>query len=56
MKLKPSSKAWIHEHINDEYVKRAKTEGYNTRAAYKLTEIDDKDKMHQLGMTIVVLG
>ena len=56
MKLKPSSKAWIHEHINDEYVKRAQKEGYRARAAYKLTEIDDKDKLIKPGMTIVDLG
>ena len=56
MKLKPSSKAWMHEHINDEYVKRAQKEGYRARAAYKLIEIDDKDKLIKPGMTIVDLG
>ena len=56
MKLKPSSKAWIHEHINDEFVKRAQKEGYRARAAYKLIEIDDKDKLIKPGMTIVDLG
>ncbi|MDP3088604.1 MAG: 23S rRNA (uridine(2552)-2'-O)-methyltransferase RlmE [Methylotenera sp.] len=56
MKLKPSSKAWMHEHINDEFVKRAQKEGYRARAAYKLTEIDDKDKLIRPGMTIVDLG
>jgi len=56
MKLKPSSKAWIHEHINDEFVKKAQREGYRARAAYKLTEIDDKDKLIKPGMTIVDLG
>ena len=56
MKLKPSSKAWIHEHINDEFVKRAQKEGYRARAAYKLTEIDDKDKLIKPGMIIVDLG
>jgi 23S rRNA (uridine2552-2'-O)-methyltransferase len=56
MKLKPSSKAWMHEHINDEFVKRAQKEGYRARAAYKLTEIDDKDKLIKSGMTIVDLG
>lgn len=56
MKLKPSSKAWMHEHINDEFVKRAQKEGYRARAAYKLTEIDDKDKLIKPGMTIVDLG
>jgi 23S rRNA (uridine2552-2'-O)-methyltransferase len=56
MKLKPSSKAWMHEHINDEFVKRAQKEGYRARAAYKLTEIDDKDRLIKPGMTIVDLG
>ena len=56
MKLKPSSKAWMHEHINDEFVKRAQKEGYRARAAYKLTEVDDKDKLIKPGMTIVDLG
>ena len=56
MKLKPSSKAWIHEHINDEFVKRAQKDGYRARAAYKLTEIDDKDKLIKPGMIIVDLG
>jgi 23S rRNA (uridine2552-2'-O)-methyltransferase len=56
MKLKPSSKAWMHEHINDEFVKRAQKEGYRARAAYKLIEIDDKDKLIMPGMVIVDLG
>jgi 23S rRNA (uridine2552-2'-O)-methyltransferase len=56
MKLKPSSKAWMHEHVNDEFVKRAQKEGYRARAAYKLIEIDDKDKLIKPGMTIVDLG
>ncbi|MDI1308291.1 MAG: 23S rRNA (uridine(2552)-2'-O)-methyltransferase RlmE [Methylotenera sp.] len=56
MKLKPSSKAWMHEHINDEFVKRAQKEGYRARAAYKLTEIDDKDRLIKPGMTVVDLG
>jgi len=56
MKLKPSSKAWMQEHVNDEYVKRAQKEGYRARAAYKLIEIDDKDKLIKPGMTIVDLG
>jgi 23S rRNA (uridine2552-2'-O)-methyltransferase len=56
MKLKPSSKAWMQEHVNDEFVKRAQKEGYRARAAYKLLEIDDKDKLIKPGMTIVDLG
>ena len=46
----------MQEHLNDEYVKRAQKEGYRARAAYKLIEIDDKDKLIKPGMTIVDLG
>lgn len=57
MKRRPtSSKAWMQEHVNDEFVKRAKLEGYRARAAYKLIEIDDRDKLIRPGMTIVDLG
>ncbi len=37
----PSSKLWLERQLNDPYVARAKREGYRTRAAFKLTEIDD---------------
>ena len=56
MKLSNRSKAWMQEHLNDEYVKRAQKEGYRARAAYKLMEIDDKDKLIRPGMTVVDLG
>ena len=56
MKVTRTSKAWMQEHLNDEYVKRAQKEGYRARAAYKLIEIDDKDKLIKPGMTIVDLG
>jgi 23S rRNA (uridine2552-2'-O)-methyltransferase len=56
MKVSKTSKAWMQEHLNDEFVKRAQKEGYRARAAYKLTEIDDKDKLIKPGMTIVDLG
>jgi len=46
----------MHEHVSDEYVKRAQREGYRARAAYKLIEIDDKDHLIKPGMTIVDLG
>lgn len=46
----------MHEHVNDEFVKRAQKEGYRARAAYKLIEIDDKDKLIKPGMTVVDLG
>jgi 23S rRNA (uridine2552-2'-O)-methyltransferase len=56
--MKPSrtSKAWMLEHLNDPYVKMAQKDGYRARAAYKLLEIDDKDKLIKSGMTIVDLG
>jgi 23S rRNA (uridine2552-2'-O)-methyltransferase len=56
--MKPSrtSKAWMQEHLNDPYVKLAQKEGYRARAAYKLMEIDDKDKLIKPGMTVVDLG
>ncbi|HSR01388.1 MAG TPA: SAM-dependent methyltransferase, partial [Methylophilaceae bacterium] len=44
------------EHVNDEFVKRAQKEGYRARAAYKLIEIDNKDKLIKPGMTVVDLG
>lgn len=56
MKPSKTSKAWMQEHLNDPYVKMAQKEGYRARAAYKLTEIDDKDKLIKPGMTIVDLG
>ncbi len=46
----------MQEHLNDEFVKRAQKEGYRARAAYKLIEIDDKDKLIKPGMIIVDLG
>lgn len=46
----------MQEHLNDPYVKLAQKEGYRARAAYKLMEIDDKDKLIKPGMVIVDLG
>jgi len=51
-----TSKAWMHEHVNDPYVRRAKQEGYRSRAAYKLIEVLKKDKLVRPGMTVVDLG
>jgi 23S rRNA (uridine2552-2'-O)-methyltransferase len=56
MKATKTSKGWIREHINDLFVQRAKREGYRSRAAYKLMEIDTRDKLIKPGMTIVDLG
>lgn len=50
------SKQWLHDHINDPYVKLAQREGYRARAAYKLKEIDEQEKLLRPGMTVVDLG
>ena len=56
MKKHKTSKAWMHEHVTDPYVRRAKTEGWRSRAAFKLMEIDDKDRLLRPGMVVVDLG
>ena len=55
-KLKASSRAWLERHLNDPYVRRSKADGYRSRAAYKLTEIDDRYKLLTKGMRVVDLG
>ena len=50
------NQSWLHDHINDPYVKLAQREGYRARAAYKLKEIDDQDKLIQPGSVIVDLA
>ncbi|MBC8021577.1 MAG: RlmE family RNA methyltransferase [Burkholderiales bacterium] len=56
MKKSPSSKQWLRRHVNDPYVQRSKKEGYRSRSAYKLTEIDERDKVLKPGMLVVDLG
>lgn len=51
-----SNHAWIERHINDPYVKRSRIDGYRARSAYKLLELDDKEKLFRPGMTVVDLG
>ena len=46
----------MHEHVTDPYVQRAKAEGWRSRAAFKLIEIDEKDRLLKPGMTVVDLG
>jgi 23S rRNA (uridine2552-2'-O)-methyltransferase len=55
-KRKLSSKLWLERQLNDPYVTQARREGYRSRAAYKLIEIDDKYRFLKLGMTVVDLG
>ena len=56
MKRTKTSKQWMMEHVNDVYVQRAKAEGYRSRAAYKLIEVAERDKLLRQGMMVVDLG
>jgi len=56
MSRSKTSKAWMREHVNDLYVQRAKAEGYRSRAAYKLLELDRKDRLLAPGQLVVDLG
>src|SRR3982750_3043869 len=55
-KSKKVNKAWLHDHINDPYVKLATREGYRARAAYKLKEIDETLGLIKPGQRVVDLG
>jgi 23S rRNA (uridine2552-2'-O)-methyltransferase len=50
------NKNWLHDHINDPYVKLAQKEGFRARAAFKLKEIDESEKLIKQGQVIVDLG
>jgi len=56
MKPSKTSKQWMREHVNDPYVQLAQKDGYRSRAAYKLLEINDKDHLLKPGMVVVDLG
>ena len=56
MKRTASSRKWLQRHVNDPYVQRSKKEGYRSRAAYKLIEIDDRDRILAPGAVVVDLG
>ncbi|MCM0610602.1 MAG: RlmE family RNA methyltransferase [Ideonella sp. WA131b] len=60
MGMKPKSRrvnrAWLHDHMNDPYVRLAQREGYRARAAYKLKEIDETLKLVKPGQVVVDLG
>jgi len=51
-----SNKAWLRRHVTDPYVRKAKEQGYRSRAAFKLLELDEKEKLLRPGMTVVDLG
>lgn len=54
--IKASSRRWLERHINDPYVQRAKAEGWRSRAAFKLIEIDDKYRLLKPGQRVIDLG
>src|SRR5690606_37340388 len=56
MAKKKFSKDWIQQHINDPYVKMAQQKGYRARAAFKLSEILDSEKLMKPGDVVVDLG
>jgi 23S rRNA (uridine2552-2'-O)-methyltransferase len=56
MKKSQSSRQWLRRHVNDPYVQRSKREGYRSRSAYKLIEIDDRDRLLKGGLVVVDLG
>jgi 23S rRNA (uridine2552-2'-O)-methyltransferase len=49
-------KAWMHEHLTDPYVREATRRGYRSRAAFKLLELDARDRLLRPGITVVDLG
>ncbi|RJF73924.1 RlmE family RNA methyltransferase [Rhodopseudomonas palustris] len=55
-RMKLSSKLWLERQLNDPYVAQAKRDGYRSRAAYKLLEIDDKYHLLKPGLAVVDLG
>lgn len=56
MSRSKTSKSWLHEHFNDNYVKSSQADGYRSRASYKLHELHKKDRLFRPGMTVVDLG
>jgi len=51
-----SSKQWLRRHVTDVYVRKAREQGYRSRAAFKLLEIDAKERLFRPGQTVVDLG
>lgn len=56
VKSRKVDRAWLHDHVNDPYVKLARKEGYRSRAAYKLKEIDERFRLVRPGQRVVDLG
>ena len=56
MKKNKISKNWINKQKKDIYIRKSKTEGYRSRAVYKLIEIDEKFKILNNGISVIDLG
>ena len=56
MKRSKTSKSWMNEHVSDIFVRQAQSDGYRSRAAYKLIEANEKFKLLEKGMVVVDLG
>ncbi|ATO56958.1 RlmE family RNA methyltransferase [Bartonella sp. 1-1C] len=54
--IKASSRRWLERHLNDPYVHQSKVDGYRSRSAYKLIEIDERYKIFKKGQKIIDLG
>ncbi|UXM94788.1 MULTISPECIES: RlmE family RNA methyltransferase [unclassified Bartonella] len=54
--IKESSRRWLERHLNDPYVHQSKIDGYRSRAAYKLIEINDRYKLLKKGQKVIDLG
>jgi 23S rRNA (uridine2552-2'-O)-methyltransferase len=54
--LKASSKRWLRRHVTDHYVRQARDQGYRSRSAFKLLEIDEKDRLLKPGIRVIDLG
>jgi 23S rRNA (uridine2552-2'-O)-methyltransferase len=51
-----SNKAWLRRHVTDPYVRKAREQGYRSRAAYKLLEFDEREKLFRPGAVVIDLG
>lgn len=51
-----SSRAWLQRHVSDPYVRKSKAQGYRSRAAFKLLEIDRRDRLLRPGARVIDLG
>lgn len=56
MKRQAKTRAWHHQHVNDFYVRQSTEQGWRSRAAFKLLEIDDRDRLLRPGISVVDLG